>query len=404
MTNAASTASQASAGVGWGRVRATLTGPLVIYLFVTAVLALLAWQAVSGLLRQGELGPAGAVLVAGAGLVGAFWWNGVLGGRQRWWRGYVAVQSLLVVVLVAATRVVAHVDISMAESALLCLAGEALGTWGNTRRGFGLAGGYLGAAVASLMYFTPPDRWAAPLNQFGLIAATVVVLVVLLNRAEAERLRAEALAAELRASTLQVAALTRRAERQRMARELHDTLAQGLTGITLQLEAARAHLERDNVPRTLAIVDQAVAGARATLASSRQAIDDLRRNPDDLASEIGMRAARFTRDTGIRSSVEIGGEVALPGSTREHLLRILDEALANVAQHADAGQVLVQFSDGGDGLRLQVTDDGRGFAPDAVGSGHYGLLGMRERAGLIGGTLAVESQPGWTVVRLEVRE
>ena len=403
MTNAASTASRASAGVGWGRVRATLTGPLVIYVFITAVLALLAWQAVTGLLRLGHAGAAWAVLIAGAGLVGAFWWNGVQGGRQRWWWGYVAVQSLLVVVLVIATRIVVHVDISMAESALLCLAGEALGTWGNTRRGYGLAAGYLAAAIASLLVFTPADRWVAPLNQFGVVAATVVVLVVLLNRAEAERLRAETLAAELRASTEQVASLTRRTERQRMARELHDTLAQGLTGITLQLEAARGHLERDNAPRALAIVDQAVAGARATLASSRQAIDDLRRNPDDLASEIGMRAARFTRDTGIRSSVDISGEVALPGSTREHLLRILDEALANVAQHADAGQVLVQFTDGDEGLRLQVTDDGRGFAPDAVGNGHYGLLGMRERASLVGGTLAVESQPGRTVVRLEVR-
>lgn len=80
----------------------------------------------------------------------------------------------------------------------------------------------------------------------------------------------------------------------------------------------------------------------------------------------------------------------------------VDEALANVARHAGAGHVLVQFTDGDAGLALQVTDDGEGFDPDAVGQGHYGLVGMRERAELIGGGLLVDSRPGRTAVRLEV--
>ena len=390
-------------GTDWARLRRALAEPLLIYLFVTAVLATLAWQSVAVLLREGHPGVAGTVVAAVAGLMAGFWWNGLLGGRQRWWPAYVVVQSALVLVLFIATRVVVGVDISLAESTLLCLAGEALGTWGNTRRGFTLAGCYLASAVAAFLLMTPPAGWAVPLNQFGLIAATVIVLVMLYNRADAERLRAEALTAELRASTAQVAALTRRAERQRMARELHDTLAQGLIGITLQLEAARGHLERDNPGRALAIVDQALTSARGTLASSRRAIDDLRRNPDDLASEIGARAARFTRETGVRSTVEIGGEVALPAEAREQLLRVLDEALANVARHAQAGHVLVQFTDDGDGLSLRVADDGRGFDPDAVRDGHYGLIGMRERAALLGGGLTVESAPGRTVIALEVR-
>lgn len=336
-------------------------------------------------------------------LVVAFWANGLLGGRQRWWPGYVAVQSALVGVLVVTTQISTHIDIFLAPSALLCLAGEALGTWGNTKRGFALAGFYLAAAAGVILLATPRSSWVVPLNQFGILAATVIVLVVLSNRADAERLRAQTLAAELRASSEQVAALTRQAERQRMARELHDTLAQGLTGITLQLEAARGHLDRGNDVRALAIVDQALGSARSTLASSRQAIDDLRRNPDDLASEIGSRAARFTRETGIRSTVEIGGEAPLPVETREHLLRVLDEALTNAERHAEAEHVLVQFTDGAGGLSLQVTDDGHGFDPDAERSGHYGLIGMRERAALIGGELIVESRPGRTAVRLEVR-
>lgn len=394
--------SPATVGTGPGPLLRSFAEPLVIYLFVTAVLTMLAWQAVAALLREGRPGVAATVTVAVACMVAGFWWNGLRGGRQRWWPGYVVVQSTLVVVMFVALRVVAPVDISLAESALLCLAGEALGTWGNTRRGFTLAAAYLGAAVAAFLVMTPPTAWAAPLNQFGLIAATVIVLVVLYNRADGERLRAEALAAELRASHEQVASLTRSAERQRMARELHDTLAQGLIGITLQLEAARGHLERDNGVRALAIVDQALTSARGTLASSRRAIDDLRRNPDDLASEIGTRAARFSRETGVRTAVEISGEVALPAETREQLLRVLDEALANVARHATAEQVAIRFSDGDAGLELQVTDDGHGFDPDAVADGHYGLVGMRERASLLGGSLLVDSQPGQTSVRLEV--
>lgn len=384
------------------RPNGALTGTLVVYLLLTGVLVLLTWHTLAELLERRDAVVAVGVAAAVACVIAAFWWHGYLGGRPRWWAGYVLVQALLVVVLVVLTRVVVPVDVYLPESVMLCLAGEALGTWGNTRRGFALAGAQLSAAAGSVLLFTPPAEWTGPLNQLGLIAATLVVLMVLHNRSDAERRRAEALAAELRASTERVADLTRQAERQRMARELHDTLAQGLAGLTLQLEATRGHLAHGNAARALAIVDQALAGARATLTASRRAIDDLRRNPDDLASEIGARAARFTRETGIRSTVEIGGELALASETREHLLRVLDEALANVARHAGAGHVLVQFTDGDAGLALQVTDDGEGFDPDAVGQGHYGLVGMRERAELIGGGLLVDSRPGRTAVRLEV--
>ncbi|MBK7822581.1 MAG: sensor histidine kinase [Tessaracoccus sp.] len=393
---------------GWRHLPRAELGAHAIYLFVTGVLVLLTWQTVRRLSAEGHASVSAAVTVVVGLLVAAFWANGLSGGRRSWWPAYVAVQVLLVAVLIG-TRAVAGVDVWLAEAALLCLAGEALGVWGNTRRGFVLAGAYLAAAAACILLFTPPADWALPLNQFGIQAATVIVLVILNNRAEAERVRAEMLAAQLRASSAQVADLTRRAERQRMARELHDTLAQGLTGIALQLEAARGHLARGNEARALAIVDQSLAGARSTLASSRRAIDDLRRNPDDLASEIGARAARFTRETGIRSTVEIGsaveigGETTLASETHEHLLRVLDETLANVARHADAEHVLVQFSDGAAGLSLQVVDDGCGFDQDAVGPGHYGLVGMRERAVLIGGALLVDSRPGRTVVGLEVR-
>ena len=384
------------------RLPRTSGGTVVIYLFVTGVLALLTWQAVARLLAAGHRGLAAIVVAAIACVVAAFWINGLRGGRQRWWPFYIALQWLLVGVLFVATRIVTHVDISLAPSALLCLAGEALGTWGNTRRGFLLAGSFLAGAAAAILLFTPATAWALPLTQFGFLSATVVVLVTLQNQADAERVRAEALAAELRSSSAQVAALTRQTERQRMARELHDTLAQGLTGITLQLEAARGHLDRGNDARALAIVDQALGSARSTLASSRLAIDDLRRNPDDLASEIGARAARFTRETGIRSTVEIDGEGPLSVGTREQLLRVLDEALANVASHADARHVWVQFADSAGELSLRVIDDGRGFDPAAMREGHYGLVGMRERAALIGGELIVDSRPGRTVVGVEV--
>jgi NarL family two-component system sensor histidine kinase YdfH len=202
--------------------------------------------------------------------------------------------------------------------------------------------------------------------------------------------------------------LTLAAERQRMARELHDTLAQGLAGLILQLEAASSHLSEGRPERAQTIIRQAMARARTTLADARHAIDDLRHgqaDPLDLAEAIHAEVDRFTSATGIPCALDLALHIPLPDAVYGHVQRAVAEGLMNVARHARASQVWVEVVSLDDHVEIEVRDNGAGFDPAAVEAqaGHYGLLGMRERARLAGGTFEVSSTPGrGTALRLHL--
>lgn len=244
------------------------------------------------------------------------------------------------------------------------------------------------------------------------IAVFVILFVALYMRQNEAREQAQSLAAKLETANLQlgeyavqVEELTLAAERQRMARELHDTLSQGLTGLVLQLEAIKAHLEAGRGERAVAIIEQSLARARSTLADSRSVIDDLRAVPAGMPEAMRAKTERFTQATGIPCELSLAlGDTTPPPNTSDHLLRVLNEALTNVTRHAQAGQVWVRLEAKNNHLELEIRDDGQGFEPGIVtGAGHYGLLGMRERARLVGGTLEIESGTGrGTRIRLVV--
>ncbi|MDX1379447.1 MAG: sensor histidine kinase, partial [Anaerolineales bacterium] len=180
-------------------------------------------------------------------------------------------------------------------------------------------------------------------------------------------------------------------------RELHDTLAQGVAGLVLQLEAVKAHLASGRGDRGAAIIDQALKRARSTLADSRAAIDDLRSAPSNLLESIREKIERFKQATGIPCELDLSLDenYTIPNGADEHTLRVLSEALVNITRHAQAAQVWVQFAVHDDQLVLEIRDNGQGFDPEtATRSGHYGLLGMRERARLAGGTLTIQSHMG----------
>jgi NarL family two-component system sensor histidine kinase YdfH len=212
--------------------------------------------------------------------------------------------------------------------------------------------------------------------------------------------------AKLAANAAMIESLTLQSERQRMARELHDTLAQGLSGLVLQLEAVKAHLASGRTDRGSAIVDQALTRARATLAESRAVIDDLRASPTNLGEFIREKVDRFTQGTGIPCDVDLSiQENELSPEVTGHTLGILSEALMNITRHAQATQVKIRYTVHNGELALEVHDNGRGFNTSApMSTGHYGLLGMRERARLTGGLLNIESNPQQgTSVRFVVR-
>jgi len=214
---------------------------------------------------------------------------------------------------------------------------------------------------------------------------------------ELEAARSELLTAEREAGAL--------GERQRLAGEIHDTIAQGLTSIVLQLETAEAELDRDPGGARQRM-RRALATAREGLGEARRALWALR--PDVLEREPFHRALervvkRWSEMTGVEAQTSVTGEMTpLPPSLEVTLLRAVQEALANVHKHAHARRVSVTMSYMGGELSVDVQDDGRGFDP-AAKAGGYGLPALRERVEGLGGRVVVESTPGeGTTVAIQV--
>jgi signal transduction histidine kinase len=199
------------------------------------------------------------------------------------------------------------------------------------------------------------------------------------------------------------------AERNRLARDIHDTLAQGFTGIVIQLEAAEDVLGQDEA-QVSAHLDRARALARASLAEARRSVYALR--PQSLEHTPLPHALRASLEA-LTAQTPLRLDWALPEhwpavapALEEDLLRMAQEAVTNVLKHARARQVEVRLSARDGQLVLEVRDDGDGFVPPAgpgSAQGGFGLLGLRERAERHGGTLVIESTVGeGTVVRCEV--
>ena len=189
-------------------------------------------------------------------------------------------------------------------------------------------------------------------------------------------------------------------ERDRMARELHDTLAQGVSGLVLQLEAVKHYLETGEIAESQVIISEAATQARDALRQARAAIDDLRAEAlfaPEFVEVIDQRAQRFHAATGITYELDaqLPDNLLLPSTLCLHARRAVAEMLENVARHAEATtvQLRLDLSDGS--LLIEVEDDGVGFdAEAAVGPGHYGIIGLKERARLTGGHYSIESAPG----------
>jgi signal transduction histidine kinase len=193
-------------------------------------------------------------------------------------------------------------------------------------------------------------------------------------------------------------------ERQRMAREIHDTLAQGLTGIITQLQAAERHGQSQDERRRH--IDLATQLARDSLTEARRSVQAMQPEPLEsarLPEALADVASKWTRIHGVPATVTTTGQPRRIRPDAEiTLLRAAQEALVNVARHARAGKVGLTLSYMEDQVNLDICDDGVGFDPQpagatvparAGGSG-YGLLAMRQRVEGVAGTLEVESAPG----------
>lgn len=209
------------------------------------------------------------------------------------------------------------------------------------------------------------------------------------------RLSAEHTRAATRLATIE--------ERNRLAREIHDTLAQGLAAITLQLETADA-LASSRPERAQEAIRRALALARSNLEEARRSVIDLRAAPlqnrtlpEALHLLVQQAREESGRDIQYRQAMPPNFSM-LTARLEVGLYRIAQEALRNALIHAEAQHISLTFTFEDDTLTLLVEDDGQGFDPDQVAEslkeGHFGLIGINERVKLLGGTLCISSEPG----------
>jgi signal transduction histidine kinase len=246
----------------------------------------------------------------------------------------------------------------------------------------------------------------------GVFAAGTLLSVAYMASVVRQSRERQRLIEQLQATRAELAAAERAsgrlAERQRLARDLHDTLTQGFASVVLLLEAAQESLALGRpVERHIA---QALRSARDNLAEARRVVWALRPRPlteQPLPQALGELTGRLGEETGLRAETVVTGTARPPpAEVEEALLRIGQEALANVRRHAAAARVTLTLSYLDDAVTLDVHDDGVGFdhaATAAAAGAGLGLRAMAERVAALGGRLAVESAPGeGTTIAVEV--
>jgi signal transduction histidine kinase len=243
---------------------------------------------------------------------------------------------------------------------------------------------------------------------YGAVTLALGLFVAMMNAIHEQSEERQRLIGELEETREELAGSERRAgalgERQRLAREIHDTLAQGFVSIVTLSEAARAEFpsRRDVVMRRL---DEVGRTARESLAQARRVVWALRPEALEdgtLADALTELADGFRSETGVDAESVVSGEPRDLGPEIDAtVLRVAQEALANVRRHARATRVALTLTYLDDAVLLDVRDDGIGFQPESGGRrrngwrhGGFGLTGMRERVEQCGGTLTIESASG----------
>ncbi len=256
--------------------------------------------------------------------------------------------------------------------------------------------------LAALARSSTDPAAALPVLFYNLLIATLVVtLGVWIRQTISQSMERRALIGAITEARAELASAELDAvvagERTRMAREIHDTLAQGFTSVVALLEAADADLDRHS-ERAREDIRAAREIARSSLSDARTMVWALR--PEAIAAA-GLPAAieRVARlggstDPAVDATV-CGRQRRLHPDVEVTLLRAAQEAVANARRHAAASRISVTLTYFDDEISLDVADDGRGFDPEAAArSGGLGLLGMRERAEALGGSVSIESSPG----------
>lgn len=243
-----------------------------------------------------------------------------------------------------------------------------------------------------------PASWWTLQHAVTLLAGVAVVLAVVLVAVFA--LSRKRIARERALRALEVSTYSARlAERNRMARDLHDTIAQGLTAISLQLEVAvKPEAPVEEISKHVGLARQLV---RSSMAEVRSFIRNLRTHTQqdvDLGSAIEEILRTAIEGSSLRTQFRVTGNVhKLAADVEAQILRVTQEAISNAVQHSGATKLEVEVNYFGKNMEVMITDNGRGFEEAAASDGdrlHFGLIGMKERATLISSALVIRSNPG----------
>jgi signal transduction histidine kinase len=234
-----------------------------------------------------------------------------------------------------------------------------------------------------------------------LIAGYVVMRITSASRQQRRELAEKNAQLARYASTLEQLAIAR--ERNRLARELHDTLAHTLSAVNVQLKALDVLMESDPAAAR-ATLEQTQALTRTGLQEARRSLQALRARPIDelgIGLALGELARKAAERAGLQLTLEVPAQIdGLEGETSQQVYRIAEEALNNIVRHANARHIAMRWAQ----HTLTIRDDGAGFDTSASPNGHYGLVGMKERAELINADLKIDSAPGkGTRIQLKVK-
>lgn len=210
------------------------------------------------------------------------------------------------------------------------------------------------------------------------------------------RVKSQKMARELEMANMKLETLTLERERERIARDLHDTLSQGLSALVLQLETAEIYLEKEKVDQAKEIVSKSSSHAKKTLAEARQVLKDLRQysqEKQDLGKSLQIEIDQFRSLFDGEIEIAMNDEVQLDSVPVRQLTFIVREALINIRRHAKATQAVIYLSKTEKNITLKIHDNGIGFDRFKKWSymGHFGLLGMEERVRSIGGEFKIFS-------------
>ena len=377
-----------------GREQAAYLAIRVLAVAVIAFVVITSFQARPAPGGQGEaLGVAVGLIVFCGATIAAMWLTQAGSGMQ------------LAVLIMAVVSAAALIGLQGNGAAFLgvfpavCLAALVL----PVRLSALVAGGAAAAVSVAWLANGRAPIAGIVLNDFAILAFFLLSLFA--RRLRESNQRAELLLAELeqtRAAQAQAAAL---AERQRLAREMHDVLAHSLSGLVLNLEEARLLAGQGGTDSQVSdAIDRAHRLARTGLEEARRAIGMLRDDALPGPQRLVGLAAEFEADTGVACTVTVTGDEADLGTdARLTIYRVAQEALTNIRKHARAGRVEIRLAYQPSGTRLAIEDFSKCREPPAQGDGTgYGLTGMRERAELLGGTLTAGPTDGGFRVELRV--